>query len=162
MSNLKMPDINNVLIAGTVESDIDLQNTSTGTTASFLLSANRKYRDNSGIWRESTCQVGVTASNKIADYCGKSLKKGDSVLIDGELESRSLDTDNGSARNIVELRARHLQILETRTMQSNTSVTAEEDKSASEEAQTNKTDESTETRQIDPTDFDFGYQNLKL
>ncbi|MDZ7724159.1 MAG: single-stranded DNA-binding protein [candidate division KSB1 bacterium] len=144
-------------MAGIVENDVDIQTSSGDKVATFLLSANRKYRDNSGIWRESTCQVGVTAFNKIADYCEKTLKTGDSVLIDGELESHSFNADNDNTRNIVELRARHLQLLDSKPTQTETSFSQDK-----KESQTETAPESTETKETEPTDFDFGYQNLKL
>ncbi len=58
MVNLKMPDINNILIAGNLTGDPVLRETSNGTpVANFYIAANRKYKDNTGQWRENVLSV---------------------------------------------------------------------------------------------------------
>jgi len=60
MLDLKMPDINNILIAGNLTGDPVLRETSNGTpVANFYIAANRKFKDNTGQWRENVCFVGV-------------------------------------------------------------------------------------------------------
>lgn len=152
MPDLKMPDINNVLIAGNVSNEPTLRRTSSGTpVANFYISSNRKYRDNSGIWRENVCHVGIVAWHKLAETCITTLKVGSSVLIDGELQSRSWKNDDGSTRSIVEIRARRIQFLEP-------GITHDV-----EELGAGRTESKMETlQQIEPTEYDFGYQNLKI
>lgn len=49
MSSLKMPDINNILIAGNLTNDPVLRKTSNGTpVANFHIASNRKFKDNTG------------------------------------------------------------------------------------------------------------------
>ena len=113
MSELKMPDINNVLIAGNLTGDPTFRKTGNGTSvANFYIASNRKYRDNSGIWRENVCYVGIVAWHKLADACNEVLKRGSSVLVDGELQSRSWKNEDGTTRNVVEIRARRIQFLD--------------------------------------------------
>ncbi|MBN1464609.1 single-stranded DNA-binding protein [candidate division KSB1 bacterium] len=152
MPDLKMPDINNVLIAGNVSNEPTLRRTSSGTpVANFYISSNRKYRDNSGIWRENVCHVGIVAWHKLAETCITTLKVGSSVLIDGELQSRSWKNDDGSTRSVVEIRARRIQFLEPGMTQD------------VEELATERSEPKMDTlQQIEPTEFDFGYQNLKI
>ncbi|HPI74021.1 MAG TPA: single-stranded DNA-binding protein, partial [bacterium] len=116
MADLKMPDINNVLIAGNLTSDPIFRKTSNGTAVvNFYIASNRKYRDNSGIWRENICYVGVVAWHRLAEACNEVLKKNHSVLIDGELQSRNWHNEDGSTRNVVEIRARRVQFLDRKT-----------------------------------------------
>jgi len=163
MADLKMPDINNVLIAGNITQEPVLRQTSNGTpVVNFYIASNRKYRDNSGIWRENICHVGVVAWHKLAETCMETLKVGSSVLIDGEMQSRSWKTDDGASRSIVEIRARRIQFLEPAAThdveEEKTPQYKTPEKPKSEEAD----QQEASYKKIEPTDFDFGYQDLKI
>ncbi len=171
MSDLKMPDINNVLIAGNLTNDPIFRKTSNGTSvANFYIASNRKYRDNSGIWRETVCYVGVVAWHKVADACNEILKRGSSVLIDGELQSRNWKNEDGTSRNVIEIRARRIQFLNKKSSKDLEEIYAasmEENDETSNEAEQSDQHMKTENDksdeiQVEPTDFDFGYQDLKL
>ncbi len=172
MSELKMPDINNVLIAGNLTGDPIFRKTSNGTSVSnFFIASNRKYRDNSGIWRENVCYVGIVAWHKLAETCYEVLKKGFSVLIDGELQSRNWRNEDGTTRNVVEIRARRVQFLDkTTTIEVEEIAITQPDSRANEpmelEEKVQQSEEvSTELKKdikVEPTDFDFGYKNLNL
>lgn len=184
MPDLKMPDINNVLVAGNLTSDPIYRKTSNGTAVvNFYIASNRKYRDNSGIWRENICYVGVVAWHRLADACNDVLKKGHSVLIDGELQSRNWHNEDGSTRNVVEIRARRIQFLDRkseRDVEELAAATESTDKPAAADQpvaaeagaegeqpkeqpkETKPAVEQIEFQKIEPTDFDFGYQDLKL
>jgi single-strand DNA-binding protein len=110
-----MPDINNVVIAGNLTRDPSFRKTTNGTpVANFWIASNRKFRDNTGQWRENVCYVGVVAWYKLAESCNENLQKGSAVLVEGELQSRSLRTEEGRNRNIVEVKARRIQFLNKR------------------------------------------------
>lgn len=162
MPELKMPDINNVLIAGNVTGEPTLRKTTNGTAvANFYIASNRKYRDNSGIWRESVCHVGVVAWHKLAETAMAVLKVGSSVLIDGELQSRSWKAEDGSTKSVVEIRARRIQFLEHgvgRDIEESL-PTENGDKAA---PTPEKAPAESDFQHVGPTDYDFGYQNLKL
>lgn len=112
MLDLKMPDINNVLIAGNLTGDPVLRNTSNGTpVANFYIAANRKFKDNTGQRRENVCFVGVVAWYKLAESCFEYLKKGAAVMVEGELQSRTWKNDDGTNNNVVEIKARRIQFL---------------------------------------------------
>ncbi len=172
MPDLKMPDINNVLLAGNLTSDPIFRKTSNGTSVvNFYIASNRRYRDNSGIWRENVCYVGVVAWHKLADTCFEVLKRGNSILIDGELQSRNWRNDDGTSRNIVEIRARRIQFLDKKAPKDveEVVVAASDDQapspSAGDEAHgptPASSPSKAETLKVEPTDFDFGYQDLKL
>jgi len=113
MLDLKMPDINNIMIAGNLTGDPVLRKTNNGTpVANFYIAANRKYKDNTGQWRENVCFVGVVAWYKLAESCFEYLKKGAAVMVEGELQSRNWKNDDGSNNNVVEIKARRIQFLD--------------------------------------------------
>jgi len=115
MNDLRMPDVNTVLIAGNLTRDPSFRRTTNGTpVANFWIASNRKFKDNTGQWRESVCYVGVVAWYKLAETCAENLHRGSAVMIEGELQSRSLRSDDGRNRNIVEIKARRVQFLNKR------------------------------------------------
>ena len=115
MADLKMPELNYIIIAGNLTKDPVFRQTTNGTpVANFSIASNRKYRDASNQWQEEVCYVGVVAWNKLAESCTNRLKKGSAVLIDGELQSHLFKTDDGFNRNIVEIKARRIQFLNKR------------------------------------------------
>jgi len=115
MSGLKMPEVNNVMIAGNLTKDPVYRLTSNNTPViNFAIASNKKYRDGTNQWQEDVCYVGVVAWNKLAESCHESLKKGSAVLVDGELQSRLWKTEEGFHRSIVEIKARRIQFLNKR------------------------------------------------
>ncbi len=112
MSDLKMPELNSVLVAGNLTKDPIFRQTSNNTpVVNFSIAANRKYKDSTNQWQEDVCYVGVVAWNKLAESCKDRLKKGSAVLVDGELQSRSWKTEDGHNRSIVEIKAKRIQFL---------------------------------------------------
>jgi single-strand DNA-binding protein len=112
MADLKMPELNCVIIAGNLTKDPVFRQTTNGTpVVNFSIASNRKYRDANNQWQEEVCYVGVVAWNKLADSCMNRLRKGNAVLIDGELQSHVFKNDDGFSRNIVEIKARRIQFL---------------------------------------------------
>lgn len=112
MADLKMPEMNCVIIAGNLTKDPIFRRTTNGTpVVNFTVAANRKFRDSQNQWQEDVCYVGVVAWNKLADSCRDRLKRGSAVLIDGELQSRNWTTEDGHHRSVVEIKARRIQFL---------------------------------------------------
>ena len=112
MADLKMPELNSVIVAGNLTKDPVFRETSNNTpVVNFHVAANRRYKDSSNQWQEDVCYVGVVAWNKLADSCKERLKKGSAVLIDGELQSRTFKTEDGKNRTIVEIKAKRIQFL---------------------------------------------------
>jgi len=112
MADLKMPELNSVMVAGNLTKDPVFRQTSNNTpVVNFHIAANRRYKDSSNQWQEDVCYVGVVAWNKLADSCKDRLKKGSAVLIDGELQSRTFKVEDGRNRTIVEIKAKRIQFL---------------------------------------------------
>ncbi len=112
MNCLKMPEINCILIAGNLTKDPTIRRTASGmTVANFCIASNRKYRDPNNQWVEDVCYVGVVAWSKLAESCMERLRKGSAVLVDGELQSKTLHNDSGQSRTVVEIKAHRIQFL---------------------------------------------------
>jgi len=179
MASLKMPDINNVLIAGNLTCDPSFRKTTNGTpVANFFIASNRKFKDNNGQWRENVCYVGVVAWYKLAESCYENLKKGSAVIIDGELQSRSWRNDDGTSRNVVEIKARRIQFLNRKDSIKDDDDIAEDfndkdfdlemnsseidAKLTDENAVAAKTSEEQVEQKDEKIEYDFGYKDFVL
>ncbi len=115
MAEYKMPEINSVIIAGNLTKDPVFRQTTNGTpVVNFSIASNRRFRDKNDEWKEDVCYVGIVAWNRLAESCRDKLKKGNAVLVDGELQSRTFKTEDGNSRTIVEIKARRIQFLNRR------------------------------------------------
>ncbi len=152
MAELKMPELNSVMVAGNLTKDPVFRVTSNNTpVVNFHIAANRRYKDSSNQWQEDVCYVGVVAWNKLADSCRDRLKKGSAVLIDGELQSRTFKIEEGRNRTIVEIKAKRIQFLNrfTKTVEP-TEIVVEEPA----ESIKNKTTEVVENEKIEKSDYE--------
>ncbi|MEI6848141.1 MAG: single-stranded DNA-binding protein [Chlorobiaceae bacterium] len=116
MAELKMPEINSVIIAGNLTKNPVFRQTNSGGTpvVNFSIACNRRFRDSNHQWQEDVCYVSVVAWNKLAESCRDNLKKSFAVLVDGELQSRTWKAQDGSSRTVVEIKAKRIQFLNKR------------------------------------------------
>lgn len=146
MADLKMPEINYVIVAGNLTKDPVFRETTNKTpVVNFSIASNRKYKDSSNLWQEDVCYVGIVAWNKLAESCKERLKKGSAVLVDGELQSRSWKSEDGHNRSIVEIKARRIQFLNKRlanTVENNGSYEKEEEIAIAEDDSVDYTEDS--------------------
>ena len=113
MSDLRLPSLNRVLIAGRLTRDPELRYTPSGTAVCNLrLASSRRYKDKSGQWQDDATFVGVVAWSRTAENCGEYLKKGSAVLVEGRLQSRSWETEDGQKRSVVEINALRVEFLD--------------------------------------------------
>lgn len=115
MAEFKMPELNSVIIAGNLTKDPVFRQTTNGTpVVNFSIASNRRFRDKNDEWKEDVCYVGIVAWNRLAESCRDKLRKGNAVLVDGELQSRTFKTEDSSNRTVVEIKARRIQFLNKR------------------------------------------------
>jgi len=116
MSNTRLPHLNRVMIVGNLTRDPELRYTSAGVpVANFKIASNKKYKDDLGNSKEDVCFIGIVAWQKLAESCSRFLKKGSAVLVEGELRSRFKENDDGTKRNLIEIRAFQVQFLDKKT-----------------------------------------------
>ena len=128
--DLRMPDLNLVLLAGNLTNNPKYSETRNGTpVVNFYMASNKRFKDRNGIIKEDVCFVGVVAWDNLAVSCRDNLHKGSSVLVTGELQSRKLFSDEGSGRNVVEVKAKKIQFLDAHRIGVNTLGEEEQDAS---------------------------------
>lgn len=113
MSELRVPSLNRVLLAGRLTRDPELRYTPNGSAVcNFSLAVNRKHKDQSGRWQDDTTFINVVAWQAMAENINKYLHKGSPVMVEGRLESRSWETETGQKRSVIEIRADSVRFLE--------------------------------------------------
>ena len=111
--DLRMPDLNLILLAGNLTNDPKYSETKNGTPViNFYMASNKRFKDRNGVIKEDVCFVGVVAWDNLAISCRDNIQKGSSVLITGELQSRKLFSEDGLSRNMVEIKAKKIQFLD--------------------------------------------------
>lgn len=115
MSELKLPEINRVLLSGRLTRDPDRRYATDGTAVtSFGLAFSRRYRGRDGSPAEQTGFVTVMTYQRLAEVCGQFLKKGSAVLVEGRLQMREWTTPKGDKGSRLELRGEMVHFLERR------------------------------------------------
>ena len=114
MSEIRLPEQNTVLLTGRLTRYAELKYTAAGVAVChFSLAVNRNYKDSkSGEWKDDTSYVDISVWREAAERCGKVLKKGSPVHVEGRLKSSSFEGKDGTKRTKLEVEARRVQILE--------------------------------------------------
>ena len=114
MSDLRVPDINKVLIAGRLTRDPELKYTSSGRPYCRVGVANtRYYKTQDGERREETTFVDMSLWGGQAEFVGERLRKGRPVLVEGRLRTAEWeDSQTGQKRTKLELNAQRLTPLD--------------------------------------------------
>jgi len=98
-------DLNRAMLIGNITRDPELRSTSTGqSVASFGLATNRIWKDpSSGERKESTDFHNIVAWGKLAEICGQYLRKGSKIFVEGRIQNRSWQGQDGNKRYITEI-----------------------------------------------------------
>ena len=94
---------NNVTLVGNLTRDPELRFTQGGKgIASFGLAVNRRYQVN-GEWQEKVSFFNVVAWDQLGENAAASLTKGTRIIVNGRLEQRDYETQQGEKRTVVEV-----------------------------------------------------------
>lgn len=105
-------NINRVVLVGNLTRDPELRHTPSGTPVCGLrLAVNTRRKDQSGQWVEKPNYFDVTVWGQQGENCAQYLSKGRPVAVDGRLEWREWDAQDGSKRQAVEIIADSVQFL---------------------------------------------------
>ena len=106
-------NINRVVLVGNLTRDPELRHTPSGTAVcSLRLAVNTRRKDAStGEWTEKPNYFDVTVWGNQGENCAQYLSKGRPVAVDGRLEWREWDAQDGSKRQAVEVVADSVQFL---------------------------------------------------
>ena len=104
--------INTVTIVGNIGQDPEIRYTASGMpVASFTVAVNEVYKGKDGQKVKRVHWFRVTAFQRLAEIVGEYCTKGSKVGIRGQLQYRQWQDNEGLNHNIVEIRARELELL---------------------------------------------------
>ncbi len=102
---------NKVILIGNLTRDPELRYTPQGTSVcNFGIAVNRKYRQAEEMKEEVTF-INIVVFGKQADTCGQYLNKGSGVLIEGRLQERRWETEEGQKRSKHEVVAQSVRFM---------------------------------------------------
>jgi len=109
-------NINRVVLVGNLTKDPELRHTPSGTAVcSLRLAVNTRRKDGAtGEWTEKPNYFDITVWGNQGESCAQYLSKGRPVAVDGRLEWREWDAQDGTKRQAVEIIADSVQFLGSR------------------------------------------------
>jgi len=107
-----MRSLNRVVLIGNLAADPDVRETTSGkTVVNFAIATNYSWKNGDGETESSTDYHKIVAWNKLGEICGKYLKKGSSIYLEGRIKNRSYETKEGEKKFFTEIIATDVNIL---------------------------------------------------
>lgn len=127
--------LNKVMLIGNLTRDVDVRYTPSGTAvATFGLATNRSWSAGEGGDRQEETQFHrIVAWSKLAEICGQLLFKGRRIYVEGRLQTRKFTGQDGQQREVTEIVAENMMILDTRNRDGNGGSYGEEEFVGAEE-----------------------------
>jgi single-strand DNA-binding protein len=105
-------NINRVVLTGNLTRDPELRSTQSGTPVCGLrIACNTRRKDASGQWVDKPNYFDVTVWGAQGENCAQYLSKGRPVAVDGRLEWREWEDQQGNKRQAVDIIADSVQFL---------------------------------------------------
>ena len=104
--------MNKVILAGRLARDPEMRYTTSGkAVASFSLAVNRRFGRNAGDQQQTADFIPIIAWEKLAEICGNNLIKGSQVLVEGRMQVRSYEGQDGTKRYVTEVVANEIEFM---------------------------------------------------
>lgn len=106
-----MASLNKVFLLGNLTRDPDQRYTPSGLAVTRLgLAVNTRIKQGEE-WKEDVCFVDVVVFGKQAESCNEYLSKGRMILVEGRLQWRSWESEDGQKRSKHEVIAERIQFM---------------------------------------------------
>ena len=104
--------LNKVMVIGNLGADPEMRYTANGNAVTnFNVASNREYTTGDGERRQETEWFRVVTWNRLAEICSQYLEKGRQVYIEGRLQTRSWEGQDGQTRYTTEVIAYEVKFL---------------------------------------------------
>lgn len=105
-------DLNKVMLIGRLTRDPEARTTPQGiTVTSFSVATNRVWKDSSGNQQDKTEYHNIVAWRRLGEICAQYLKKGRQVYIEGHLQTRNWEDQQGKKQYRTEIIADNMIML---------------------------------------------------
>jgi single-strand DNA-binding protein len=110
-----MTSFNKVILLGNLTRDPEVRFTPNGVAvANFAIAVNRKYKQGDET-KDEVSYIDIVVFGKQAEACGQYINKGDAVLVDGRLQQRRWETEDGQKRSKMEVVAQAVNFMPKRS-----------------------------------------------
>lgn len=107
--------MNKIQIIGRLGKDPELKYTATGTpVANFSVATSEKWKDKNGQVNERTEWHRCVVWGKLGELCNQYLAKGRQVYIEGKMQTRDWEDNNGVKRYVTEVVVTNVEFLGSR------------------------------------------------
>lgn len=107
--------LNKVMLIGNVGKEPELKETPGGVpVTSFRMATSESWKDKDGYLKEHTDWHTVVAWRGLAKVINKLVTKGTRIYIEGRLQTRNYEDNDGNRRQVVEILADNMLILDDR------------------------------------------------
>jgi len=109
-----MTSFNKVILMGNLTRDPEVRFTPSGTpVANFRIAVNHRYKQGNEM-KDDVCYIDIVVFGKQAEACGQYLNKGNGVIVDGRLQERRWETEEGQKRSKHEVVAQQVRFMPKR------------------------------------------------
>ncbi len=107
-----MRGVNKAVIIGSLGNDPEIRASKEGNTCcNFNVATNEEWRDKQGEKQSRTDWHRIVAWGKLAEICGQYLSKGSAVYIEGKIQTRKWQGQDGKDNYTTEIVASEMQML---------------------------------------------------
>ncbi len=112
---MSFKSLNKVMLIGNLTRDPEVKHTPSGTAVcNFSIATDRSWKDQSGELQQAVEYHNLVAWDKLAEICGSLLKKGMLIFVEGWLNTRSWEDNDGKKNYRTEIRVNEMKILNDR------------------------------------------------
>ena len=149
--------INRVILIGRLVRDVELITTGSGLSRTrFDLAVDSWNKDEEG--NRLTCYIPCVAFNKNAEYMVRNIRQGALVSIEGRLNQRKYERQDGSKANVIEVICENISLLRSKNEQgSSTEAPSFNDGNAAEPVDSEPEDTASNLDSIDIPDSDLPF-----
>ena len=105
--------MNRIIITGNITRDPETRTTQSGISqCNFTVAVQRSRKNENGVYDADF--LPVVAWRQTADYVSRYLRKGSKVAVEGAIQTRSYDGQDGNKRYVTEIIADHVEGLDRR------------------------------------------------
>jgi single-strand DNA-binding protein len=109
-------DLNKAQVIGRITQEVELKQTPNGqNVTSFSIATNRNWTDSSGMKQEQVEFHNIVLWGKLAEIAGQYVKKGSKLFLEGRLQTRSWEAQDGTKRYRTEIVGENMIMLDNRT-----------------------------------------------
>lgn len=106
-----MVSFNKVIMAGNLTKDPEMRYIPSGTpVTSFRIAVNRRYKQGDES-KDDVTYIDIVVFGKQAESCSQYLNKGDSVLVEGRLQERRWEGEDGQKKSKYEIVAQNIRFM---------------------------------------------------